>query len=244
MAIQNILLTSGGTKVAIDRVRHIGNMSRGTFGAAIGRQILQQTQFANLHFLMAKGSRSPFQETVNWAEGLEAETAFARLKFLRSLHLEHASRYVEYEYEDFAQYERLLRSMVGWMDLVILAAAVSDYGVANYVDGKIRSKDALTIQLEPLPKLISVVKSLNPNVRLVGFKLLVDSTVDELLAAAKDSCVKNGCDLVVANDLRDIRAGQHRLLLVNSHGLVADVPSHPDNPEYLAEVVAREALKL
>ena len=33
-----ILITSGGTKVKIDQVRHIGNMSKGTFGSKIAEE--------------------------------------------------------------------------------------------------------------------------------------------------------------------------------------------------------------
>ena len=36
-----VLITSGGTKVPIDTVRHIGNMSSGTFGAKIAFQLLE-----------------------------------------------------------------------------------------------------------------------------------------------------------------------------------------------------------
>ena len=41
-----ILITSGGTKVMIDGVRHISNMSKGTFGSAICKSFLEKGHVA------------------------------------------------------------------------------------------------------------------------------------------------------------------------------------------------------
>jgi hypothetical protein len=49
------------------------------------------------------------------------------------------------------------------------------------------------------------------------FKLLVNSTDEELTQEAKKSIEKNNCDVVVANDLRDIRQNNHRLLIVTKN---------------------------
>jgi phosphopantothenate-cysteine ligase len=94
---------------------------------------------------------------------------------------------------------------------------VSDYGVENYVDTKIRSKESeMSIQLKVLPKLISNIRKWAPDIALVGFKLLVDSTEDELVDAARKSIKSNRCDFVVANDLRDIKSDERCVYLVYS----------------------------
>jgi phosphopantothenate-cysteine ligase len=49
----------------------------------------------------------------------------------------------------------------------------------------------------------------------VGFKLLVGSTESELVEAARKSVEENGCDFVVANDLNDIKAGNHKIIVVD-----------------------------
>ncbi len=103
----------------------------------------------------------------------------------------------------------------GNYDAIILAAAVSDYGVENYVDTKIRSKESeMSIQLKALPKLISKIKEWDPKTVLIGFKLLVDSNPTELVYAARQSIETNGCDMVVANDLRDITEKEHIIRIV------------------------------
>ena len=62
-----ILVTSGGTKIPIDRVRDITNMSKGTFGSKIATELLKLNQ--EVYFLKAKGSRSPFKVEIDLAKG-------------------------------------------------------------------------------------------------------------------------------------------------------------------------------
>ena len=100
----------------------------------------------------------------------------------------------------------------------MVAAAVSDYGVANYYDGKYRSReDDMCIKLVKLPKVLPIMRKLAPNAVICGFKLLVDSTEDELLEAMKKQMAESGVDLVVGNDLRDIKNDDHQLLVVSRH---------------------------
>jgi phosphopantothenoylcysteine decarboxylase/phosphopantothenate--cysteine ligase len=51
-----ILITSGGTKIPIDAVRYITNMSSGTFGAKIATQALKHNLI--VHFLHAENSKT------------------------------------------------------------------------------------------------------------------------------------------------------------------------------------------
>ena len=72
-----ILITSGGTKVPIDRVRSITNMSHGTFGSRIadaffndGLKVFRTgnehgTPIEKITFFMAKGSRKPTLQFLN-----------------------------------------------------------------------------------------------------------------------------------------------------------------------------------
>lgn len=193
-----VLVTSGGTKIKIDMVRSITNMSRGTFGARIAEAFLIQDSELELVFLHAKNSRLPFDEDEHYFD-----------KYSKSI------KFVEYEtFDDYAL--RLAQEMNNDIqpDIIVLAAAVSDYGVENYVDGKIRSSDTMTIKLKPLPKLISAVRDNCPAAVICGFKLLVNSTQEELLFAGMESLFKNQLDLVVGNDLRDIKEDKHKLTII------------------------------
>lgn len=202
------LLTSGGTKIKIDMVRSITNMSKGTFGSKIAHEILENG--FDLTFLHAEGSKTPCTATNK-----------------------SSCKYIQRTYVTFDDYAKCLdEELIHKPNIIILAAAVSDYGVENYVDGKIRSGGDLVIRLKPLPKLISMVREKCPMSVICGFKLLVNSTEKELLDAATKSLVDNKLDLVVGNDLRDIKAGQHKLLVVEKGSMFsgATVTSvHKDN---------------
>lgn len=216
-----VLITSGGTKIPIDRVRHIQNMSSGTFGAEIAKKALSWGW--EVDFLAADKSKTPFKmeidATLHTHTGVS--NTLSKVGSLLDFHAKHGHQYKEFIYNSFQSYadhlEILLKAT--YYDAVILAAAVSDYGVENYVDGKVRSREEdFGIKLVKLPKLISKVKEWSKGrTALVGFKLLVDSTEDELLAAARKSIADNGCDGVIANDLRDIKAGKHSIRLVTEN---------------------------
>lgn len=208
-----ILITSGGTKVPIDRVRSITNMSRGTFGSRIADAFFDEgleafrvgNEYGNpvekITFFMANGSRKPTLQTLN------DET------------YEDGYRPIEYaEYSTFDDYksgvEELLKKET--YDVIVVAAAVSDYGVANYYDGKYRSReDDMCIKLVKFPKVLPVMRKLAPDSVICGFKLLVDSTDEQLLDAMKKQVDESGVDLVIGNDLRDIKASNHKLLVIS-----------------------------
>ena len=208
-----ILITSGGTKVPIDRVRSITNMSRGTFGSRIADAFfdegLEAFRVGNEHgnpiekitFFMARGSMKPTLQTLN------DETH------------EDGYRPIEYaEYSTFDDYksgiEELLKKET--YDVIVVAAAVSDYGVANYYNGKYRSReDDMCIKLVKLPKILPIMRKLAPDSVICGFKLLVDSTDEQLLDAMRKQVDESGVDLVIGNDLRDIKANNHKLLVIS-----------------------------
>ena len=114
-------------------------------------------------------------------------------------------------------------SLMNKCDLVIHAAAVSDYGVAGIetasgpVDtaAKIKSDaDELLIRLKRHPKLLSHMreKSGNPDLILIGFKLTSDEAPDAITKDVNKQITESGCDFVVQNSLKDIHPepGRHR----------------------------------
>ena len=206
-----ILVTSGGTKVPIDRVRSITNMSRGTFGSKIADAFytrLSDGKVANgdfgnqITFFMAKGSRMPTRQSID-NEYFDAGADVMRYA----------------EYSTFDEYKAGVEKLLSEekFDIIIAAAAVSDYGVANYYDGKYRSReDDMCIKLVKLPKILPVMRKMAPDAVICGFKLLVDSTEDELLSAMEKQIDETNVDLVIGNDLRDIKADDHKLLAMRN----------------------------
>ena len=243
-----ILITSGGTKVPIDRVRSITNMSRGTFGSRIAEAFFDMglktfrgeddngNPIEKITFFMAKGSRKPMLQTLN------DET------------YEDGYRPIEYaEYSTFDDYKAGIEDLLKkeTYDITVVAAAVSDYGVANYYNGKYRSReDDMCIKLVKLPKILPIMRKLAPESVICGFKLLVDSTDDELLDAMKKQIAESDVDLVIGNDLRDIKSNDHRLTVMSKHNHVPREYSLPPPEERkhfvvypLAKAVVDECFK-
>lgn len=240
-----ILITSGGTKIPIDKVRDITNMSTGTFGTKIAEAVLRRGH--EVIFVYAKGSKNPMQFTYKFNScdfpGGMASSITSQFQNWCEKRKEWSSRYQDQEYTTFDDYANKLYETIksSKPNVIVLAAAVSDYGVIPF-EGKVRSKEAMSIELSPLPKVISKVKEWAPTAKLVGFKMLVDSTAGQLVDAAMKSCKDNGCDMVVANDLSDIRAGEHKIIFVYPQGEILKFDAPSDDPDYLAGIVAATIL--
>ena len=224
----NVLITSGGTKVKIDLVRSITNMSQGTFGSQIcdsfwGNLITSSdsSEYNEIVFFHAKNSRMPIAES-NHNSCCDYDSGI------------HAIRYIEYD--TFDDYRLKLTDLLKAekFDIIVLAAAVSDYGVANYFNGKYHSSNDMTIKLVKLPKVITEVRALAPDSTICGFKLLVNSTDEELRSAMDKQIAENGIELCVGNDLRDIKADDHRLTIkFNENLMKSGLESSDRNKEFM-----------
>jgi phosphopantothenate--cysteine ligase len=213
-----ILITSGGTSVPIDPVRSIRNSSTGRFGAALATAALEAG--VEVIYLASVDSKSPFSQHIDCHIDKDLDKQLEKVKKLHQFHKKFCGHYFEYRYASFAEYQTLLKELTITKrpDIVMLAAAVSDYLVSRYSDEKVRSNEQLTIQLETAPKLIHSIKEWLPDTFLVGFKLLVDASDEDLCKAAMISIQQNHADLIVANDLSSIRRGAHEILLVEKNG--------------------------
>lgn len=232
----SILITSGGTKVPIDEVRHIGNMSSGRFGADLAKEAL----FAGhkVLFLCAKGSVRPDQIVLDLKQDFLAEGVKALADNMALAELA-KNRLTVIEYRDFDDYLAKLEDILQpttpqrlgvTFDVIMLAAAVSDYGMPP-TGGKISSdKDDITFTLTKLPKVITRVRELAPKSVMVGFKLLVDVTPEVMDAAVAKQIENSGSDFVVANDLRSIKQGGHTVYIYKKDD--AD-PFNPVVSDYL-----------
>jgi phosphopantothenoylcysteine decarboxylase/phosphopantothenate--cysteine ligase len=87
-------------------------------------------------------------------------------------------------------------------DLVILAAAVSDFRPSNFSDIKINSDmSSLTLTFVPTPKIVNEIKRVCGGLFLVAFKADYDVPVEMLLHKSYKKIVDANADLVVANDV-------------------------------------------
>lgn len=243
----NVVVTGGGTLAPIDDVRTIANISSGRFSAMITEACLDRG--ATVWHLHAPNAQLPFFRQA----GLDLLAPFdqeaARLERLARAYRakQDRLRLVPLPTGTVAEYERLLRGIftVRPIDVVFLAMAVSDFE-PDRVPGKIDSgDDDLVLRCRPAPKVIRSVRDWAPSVFLVGFKLLSGVTDDHLIAEAREACRINRADLTIANDLKSVQAGQHRVQLVQAAGQVQAMGPAPDLAEQVVERVfdlARSAM--
>lgn len=216
-----MLLTSGGTRTPIDEVRHVGNLSNGTFGCHLCNAILKRGH--ETIFIHAKGSKTPHECRINLIEINQIDGVnklMRQYEFLDNV----KGKYYPFQYQTFDDYKRSLFHQLSLFkpDVVILAAAVSDYAPVQK-KGKISSElKKMVVEFEQTPKLIRLIREVCPKTFLVGFKLLVGSTSEQLLEAMKKQMDDTKANMVVGNDLRDIKASNHRLTILYEDGLTVE----------------------
>ena len=87
-------------------------------------------------------------------------------------------------------------------DIVIMAAAISDYTPKNISKSKIKSdKKLLTIRLKKTPKIIDQVKKYQKNTLLIGFKAETNLTKNTLIKLAQKKMKDSKADIIIANDI-------------------------------------------
>ncbi len=94
------------------------------------------------------------------------------------------------------------KEMKQGFDVVILAAAVSDYIVEKPNKTKIKSNiDKIVVKLKRTPKIIDEIKKIQKDTFLVGFKAETNISKQKLITVARKKLNKTHADLIVANDI-------------------------------------------
>ena len=200
----NILVTSGNTQTPVDRVRCITNIFSGRTGAQIAARAFDRGHAVTL--------LTSHPEVVNAIPAARPRMAPAwRVR-----------KYRTFDDLDAAMGEEIADR---GPDVVIHAAAVSDYRVAGvfthrageFTDvaaGKVKgSHPELWLKLVPTPKLVDKIRPVWGFAGvLVKFKLEVGLTDAELQEVAERARVHSAADLMVANTLE----GMHEWAVVGA----------------------------
>ena len=206
-----LLITSGGTSEKIDQVRSITNHSTGKLGALIADSFLAQGDQVTL--ITTQNAIKPAAHpnlTIQIIENVQE--LFEMMKPLVKTHdvLIHSMAVSDYTPIYMTGFEQITTSQ----DL-------TEFLNKTNKQSKISSKDNYQVLfLKQTPKIISQVKKWNPNIRLIGFKLLVNVSKEELLTVARASLTKNQAEIIVANDLSDISDNQHHAYLVKINSVI------------------------
>ncbi len=98
--------------------------------------------------------------------------------------------------------EAVRQEMKQKFDIVILAAAVSDYTVERPSRTKIKSNaDKIIVKLKKTPKIINEIKKIQKDVFLVGFKAETDVSKERLITLSRKKLHESGANMIIANDI-------------------------------------------
>ena len=181
-----VLVTCGPTWVAIDDVRVISNISSGQMGHLIATAFKQ----AGAQVTVIEGPVT---------DGLKLPgVKVVKYKFFdelsKALKVECAKKY----------------------DIVVHAAAVSDFKVVGRSKTKLNSDKPLVLELTPTEKLIQNIKRIAPHSFLVGFKLASSIKPSMLGQLTRTLFTESQCDVVIANSVKRGYSGY----IVDADGMV------------------------
>ena len=87
-------------------------------------------------------------------------------------------------------------------DIIILAAAVSDYTPEKSSPTKIKSdQNKIILKLKRVPKIIDQIKKIQKNVFLVGFKAETNMSKKNLIGKARKKLKESNADFIIVNDI-------------------------------------------
>jgi phosphopantothenoylcysteine decarboxylase/phosphopantothenate--cysteine ligase len=118
-------------------------------------------------------------------------------------------------------YDSVKKELKNKFDIVIMAAAISDYIPKNPSKKKIKtSKTNISISLKKGPKIIDQIKKMQKNVLLVGFKAETNVTNAQLIKSAKKKLKESSSDIIIANDIGTSRykknSQNNQIIIVDS----------------------------
>ena len=202
-----ILITSGGTTEKIDSVRGITNHATGTLGKYIAEAFLEKgyqvTLVTTKEAVKPKDHPLLTVQIITNVDSLQSTLEPLVKTHDVFIHSMAVSDYTPVYMTDLNEVEQ--------------AEHVSDLLNRQNTESKISSKeDYQVLFMKKTPKVISLVKTWNPDICLIGFKLLVNVSKDELFAVARESLQKNKARYILANDLTEIKGDKHHAYLLDA----------------------------
>ena len=168
---KRVLVTAGPTMEHIDPVRAITNISTGRTGTLLASELV----------------RAGAEVTLIYGPGDAVPPGGARVVNVRT---------------GRQMLEAARAEMRERFDIIIMAAAAADYVPERASRTKIKSdRQSLTVRLRKAPKIIDMVRKMQPDALLVGFKAEANVARDTLVRSARRRLRETGADMIVANDI-------------------------------------------
>lgn len=207
----HIVVTAGGTREAIDPVRYIGNESSGKMGFALA----QVAERLGAQVTLISGPTNLV---------LPAKSSIQRINI-----------------KSVADLQAVLDTAVQDADILIMAAAVSDYRVAKIADHKMKKDDfngELEIKLIENPDILATLKRPDSLRYVVGFA----AETNDLIENAQRKILKKNLNMIVANDVGNPQIGfesnQNAVTILRPHQANIELKKNDKS------IIAEQILKL
>ncbi|MDE8082296.1 phosphopantothenoylcysteine decarboxylase [Erysipelothrix rhusiopathiae] len=243
----NVCITSGGTSEPIDTVRRITNTSTGRLGSKIADAFIEAG--ANVYYVYAKGSALPTLACRQYEVDTVGSVSEVLTLLFDSVSFDvmiHAMAISDYEVDTISSLEAMTASI---QTLLAKTSKPSKEEIKQALrDSKepTRSKISssnknLVLTLKQTPKVINQLKTKQPNVFLVGFKLLSNTNLESLKNAAFYQISQAGSDLVVANRLEDIHHNEHIAYFIDQTGLIHQAHTKEEIASSLVQILYKKS---
>ncbi|MDR2944378.1 MAG: bifunctional phosphopantothenoylcysteine decarboxylase/phosphopantothenate--cysteine ligase CoaBC [Methanosarcinales archaeon] len=175
---KTVFVTSGSTAESIDPIRLLTNRASGKTGNALAKEAyIRGAEVYLFH---------------------RVKSEWGHLPHFHDIRAESVHEMIEAVTEKIA-----LAPPVSGKNILISAAAISDYTV-DAAASKIKSGERdLTIKLKPAKKLIEEACCADPNIFIVGFKAETGVSHQQLIESAASKIDAGIADIVVANDVKE-----------------------------------------
>jgi len=161
-----VLITAGGTREPIDKVRVVSNRSSGKMGRALAHEAFR----CGAEVTVVAANVEEKEPGVSWVD-----------------------------VETYEEIEETTMRLAPHADVLIMAAAISDFTPETVEEGKIRRGGAkgINLKLVATGDILQAVRESNPNLFMIGFA----ATYGDSLSDAREKLKTKGVDLVVGNDI-------------------------------------------
>lgn len=231
--MKKYVITSGGISEKIDNVRKITNSSSGKLGMTIANHLLESKSDITIYYVCSKNALRPNNTRVKIIEVAGTldlkDKVESLLKNEKIDYFIHTMAVADYMVDYVTTVDKMKKSFLNNSDMEV----IKDTKISSY-------ENNLILVLKPTPKIIGLIKKESPLTYLVGFKLLDGVSKKELIEVATRLRDKNKCDLVVANDLEDIRNKEHKAYIIDKEDKVVEASDKEDIAKKLVRMMDNE----
>ena len=255
----HIAITAGGTEETIDGVRKITNMSSGSLSWFCLQAVLSyvekhKIEAYTIHYIKApravtnklsqeQASHINFIEVTNTQSVYNAvETLMNEVDvdiFIHAMAISDFSYAYSISRSDLA--EELYLDFMGNNDITVkdIEDILSCPKYRHRPEDKISSSQEIIMGFETTPKVISLIKKINPKTFLVGFKLVKHNQDNHMIMQAEKLRKANNCDAVFANEASQLSVEEHAGVLLYKGEPVA----HPIGKKEIADAIVNLAFQ-